>query len=305
MNLDSVSEFIYGNKVGIYRSVNDAESIKTYLARIQERFPSEVVFQVMKGKMLCGWMTLGRETETVAEFGRWQPIVKKDNSEDQIANLLLQHALKYAEENGIVRIEGLFNGVDEITLADYYRSSRWFISIGFPKLEDSGYMLLNLTMKNIERRGLPEGFTVVPVEDVDETKIYDCYYNSFADGEDREFLDMEEEQRKERYVKSVHNEKMNPELSSVLRVGQEIIGFAFVLDRGDEQHIDRFGILGEYRGRGLAKSYLLYLMKLAEEQGHTRLSLGVDLDNTSGLNLYKNVGFELHSRTIIHSWNKK
>ncbi|MHA1908325.1 MAG: GNAT family N-acetyltransferase [Candidatus Thorarchaeota archaeon] len=301
-DLDEVSNFIYDNKIGIYKNAVDSEAVREYLSNIQKRFPAEVIFTARKNGELCGWASFDRESETVAELGRWQPIVKRTDSDEEIADLLLTSILDYSKKNGVTRIECMFNSVDSDSEDEYEKSASWFESNGIHKLEDNAYLTLSFENNNIESRNLLTGLSLASLEVVDEQELYHCYYDSFSSGEDRDFLDMNDKQRREKFDKSLHSDTINHELSSVLKDGEKIVGFAFVLTRENEEHVDRFGILGEYRGKGLAKAHLLQVLKSAKEAGTSLMSIGVDLINSSAVNLYKNVGFEVDSRTIVHVW---
>ena len=303
LDLDEVSEFIYDNRVGIYKGASDSEGVKRHLSNIQERFPAEAIFMASRKGELCGWVALDRESESVAELGRWQPIVKKSDSEEEIVNLILKGVLDYAVRTGITRIESMFSEVSKDNDKDYEKSAKWFISNGFPKLEDNAYMTMQLESKDIESRSIPDGLTIESLESADYSDLYECYYESFVTGEDRDFLDMNDKQRKEKFDKSLHSHTINQHLSSVLKDGEKIVGFSFVLSRDNEEHVDRFGIRKAYRGKGLAKAHLLHVVRSAKEAGTPMVSIGVDTINSSAFNLYKNVGFEVDSRMIVHTWN--
>jgi ribosomal protein S18 acetylase RimI-like enzyme len=300
--LTEVSQFVYDNRIGIYRNAEDAEGVKRYLSNIQERFPAEAIFIVRKSGSICGWCALDRDSETVAELGRWQPIIEKSDSEVEIADLILQGILDYATQNGITLIESQFNGVNYDNSDDYERSAKWFKSHGFSLQEDMAYLTMQLGDIDLGLRKIPEGMVLEPLKTVDEEHLYECYYDSFVTGEDRSFLDINEKQRREKFDKSLQSDSLNHHLSSVLKDGDRIIGFAFIQSREDEEHVDRFGILKEYRGRGLAKSHLIHVIDQAKSSGTPIVSIGVDTSNKDAFNLYENVGFELNDRAIIHVW---
>jgi ribosomal protein S18 acetylase RimI-like enzyme len=65
-----------------------------------------------------------------------------------------------------------------------------------------------------------------------------------------------------------------------------------------------FGLLADYRGRGLATALILESMRAVRDQGTERMSLGVDAVNVPAVALYEKVGFRLVSRMILHSWKK-
>jgi len=305
MDLDEVSKFVYNNKIGIYRDADDSENVKRYLSNIQKRFPSEIVFMVRKDKELYAWAALDREGKTFAELGRWQPVVKETSLEDEIADLILKGILDYSMKNGITRIEGLFSDVKKSNEEEYMKCASWFTRNSLPKLEDNAYMTISFNETDlVPRRTLGE-LSVESLEGIDENTLYECYYETFVTGKDSEFLDMTDEQRRQKFDKSLQSDSTNMDLSSVLKDGNKIVGFAFIQKRENEEHVDRFGIRKEYQGKGLAKSHLLHVIHEAKETRTPLMSIGVDMSNINAFNLYKNVGFEIESRTIIHTWKSE
>lgn len=305
LNLDEVSQFVYKNRIGIYSNATDSEAVEEYLSNIQKRYPADIIFMVRKDAELQAWVALDRDGETLAELGRWQPIVKNIDSADEIADLVLKGILDYSKKTGITRIECLFNSVSASNKSEYTKCASWFVRNGFPKLEDDAYLTMPLDQtKPVPRRALGD-FSVASLEGIDENTLYECYYDSFSTGNDTEFQDMNDKQRRTKFDKSLKNDSINMNLSSVLIDGDRIIGFAVIHKRDDEEHIDRFGIRKEYRGKGLAKAHLLHVIHEVKDRKIPLVSIGVDTSNASAFNLYQNVGFEVNSRTIVHSWKAK
>ena len=91
----------------------------------------------------------------------------------------------------------------------------------------------------------------------------------------------------------------------VWKDGEKIFGFVIVHSRNKEEHIHLFGILDEYRGKGIVRIILIETLKEMKAAGCRMVSIGVDANNIPAYNLYKKVGFKLNSRMIIHSINFK
>ncbi len=305
MNLEEVSKFIHKNWIGIYKNAEDYEVVNEYLSNIQKRFPAERIFMVTNGSELQAWSALDRDGETLAEMGRWQPIVKRTDAEEDVADLILQGIRDYSKNTEITRIECQFSPLSESDEPEYTKCASWFVRNGFPKVEDEAYLTVHLNQIELLPRRTPADLSFELLERIDENALYECYYDSFASGADTEFLNMNDEQRRAKFDKSFKHDSLNLELSSVLKDKEKLAGFAFVHNRNDEEHIDRFGIRKEFRGKGLAKSHLLHVLHEAKERKTPLVSIGVDMSNMSAFNLYKNVGFEIESRAIIHAWKSK
>jgi GNAT superfamily N-acetyltransferase len=64
--------------------------------------------------------------------------------------------------------------------------------------------------------------------------------------------------------------------------------------------IGAFGVLKEYRRRGIGKVILVNEMKWLQNQGMDTLYLGVSLENPKALGLYKSIGFEIEQEGIVY-----
>ncbi len=299
----AISEFAFEHGKGIYRTIEDIDGINRYLTAIESRYPSERNFIVYFEGEIQGWAALGRSGETLAELGRWQPVIRESSEQGRVATMLIQNVLDYAKMHGITHLEFVFNGIDQMTDRDYTNFKNWLEMNGVPLLEETAYLVMENIDESIPIRDLPEGFTTSKIGEIERTLIHDCHYQAFITGDDREFLEMTKEQRIENFERILQHNTLNDDLSWVLFDDAKPIAFAIFLSRDHEEHLDRFGILKEYRGKGIAKSFLLHTIRNAAIMGKKRLSIGVDTMNTSAFSLYENVGFQVASRTIIHSKN--
>ncbi|MFW9919735.1 MAG: GNAT family N-acetyltransferase [Candidatus Thorarchaeota archaeon] len=277
--------------------------IRRYLSNIESRFPSEALFLAYIDDTLHGWAALDRNGKSLSELGRWQPIVKESDSRDQVAYYLLESIFSYASSRGISQLETMLSEVDASSEKEYEMYRKWYKASDMTLLEESAYLVRSLDHGELELRTIPEGINIKPLDSVSETDLYDCYYQAFLSGEDNEFLNMNEGQRREKFESAYNNHSLNRHLSCVLVEKEKVIGFAIYLSRDEEEHLDRFGVREEYRGIGIAKSFLVQTMHKAKAIGTKMLSLGVDTSNRSAYGLYKNVGFTVESRMIVYFKN--
>ena len=82
-----------------------------------------------------------------------------------------------------------------------------------------------------------------------------------------------------------------PELSFFYQYGGKYIGYGQVNTSNNQYFLVNFGLIPEYRGKGLSKSFLLTILAKAKEFGIDTILLEVNEDNTSAVNLYHSVGF--------------
>lgn len=64
-------------------------------------------------------------------------------------------------------------------------------------------------------------------------------------------------------------------------------------------YFSRLSVCPEARGRGIAKSMLLYLENYAKEQGKSKVWCRVRMSAPKNIQLYKSVGFYVHKEEMI------
>lgn len=77
----------------------------------------------------------------------------------------------------------------------------------------------------------------------------------------------------------------------MVELGSTVIGKIKVGLEADEGFISGFGILPQYRGKGLGKQALKAALNILRENGIHKAALEVAVQNKNALNLYKSCGF--------------
>jgi ribosomal-protein-alanine N-acetyltransferase len=78
----------------------------------------------------------------------------------------------------------------------------------------------------------------------------------------------------------------------VVEVGSDIAGYGIMSIGAGEAHVLNVCMREEYRGRGLARKMLLYLIDRARTSGMYEAFLEVRPSNTAAARLYHSLGFE-------------
>jgi ribosomal-protein-alanine N-acetyltransferase len=78
----------------------------------------------------------------------------------------------------------------------------------------------------------------------------------------------------------------------VVEVGIDIAGYGIMSMGAGEAHVLNVCVREEYRGRGLARKVLLYLLDRARNAGMLEAFLEVRPSNTAAARLYDSLGFE-------------
>lgn len=82
-----------------------------------------------------------------------------------------------------------------------------------------------------------------------------------------------------------------PELSFFYVYQGRFIGYGQINTHDNEYYLVNFGLIPEYRGKGLSRTFLLTILGKAMNYGIETLHLEVNEDNMSAVNLYHSVGF--------------
>ena len=78
----------------------------------------------------------------------------------------------------------------------------------------------------------------------------------------------------------------------VIELGTDIAGYGIMSMGAGEAHVLNVCVREEYRGRGLARKVLLYLIDRARNAGMLEAFLEVRPSNTAAARLYDSLGFE-------------
>jgi ribosomal protein S18 acetylase RimI-like enzyme len=204
------------------------------------------------------------------------------------------------------RVEVSFGDVTEETNGTYETYSKWYSKYNVMKYYEYLYMVFDFNNPLPAQSKLPDGVTIKKLAAVEIDELYQCYYETFSAGQDRDFFDHDESQRRTRFDRSfVDADNINEVISSVLLVDDKLAGFALIMSRDNEEHLDMFGIHSDYRRRGLGKLLMLDIMNRVAKLNVAIMSIGVDSVNSNALELYEKVGFKTETRIIAHSWKKE
>ena len=280
------------------------DQVEEYLRNAYKRYPVEIVVLLIKDEQILGWLGLERVTENIGEINRWHPFVIQETDRDIVAQQLVSKINIYAQENGINRMEVSFGGLSETNLGTYKQRQSWYESEGWKKLEDNTFMDVNPKDIVIDEPGIPEGFKLRPLLDVDNDVLFRCYHESFTTGQATWIYDMTEKQRRQEFEKLFdRSQQINKPASLIVEKEREIVGFALVISRSnEEEHLESIGVLSSVRGRGLGKLMISRIIEVLYNQNINRLTLGVDPINIPAVKLYEKLGFKLVSRTATYSW---
>ncbi len=59
-------------------------------------------------------------------------------------------------------------------------------------------------------------------------------------------------------------------------------------------YLSRLIVKKEYRNKGIGQELLKYMINLCKEKGYKQITVGVDIDNSNALHIYKKFGFKIY-----------
>ncbi|MDA1311717.1 MAG: GNAT family N-acetyltransferase [Acidobacteria bacterium] len=89
----------------------------------------------------------------------------------------------------------------------------------------------------------------------------------------------------------------------VLLVDDKPVGLATVGIRGERSYCKGFGVIVSHRGKGLAHKLCGEMVRLAEQAGARRMTLGVIKHNTRAVETYCKAGFQLRRELLSLEWH--
>jgi ribosomal protein S18 acetylase RimI-like enzyme len=272
---------------------------------MQERFQPSVFFLARSREKLVGWLCIETNSSKMAQMWRWQPFIDPESCENEIASMLIEQAIEHVKKKGQTSLETCFDGLPEQTGPTYRKYQAWYEKYGMKKVDESAYLVCNLSEHEIKDIEFPVGYEIELLSESNEEELNNCYEEAFTASEVRYFLDLTKEQRREDFKQYFNRSEPLNEASSVLVKKQQILGFTVVRTRTTEGYLSKIGIHPDFRGRKLGKLLLLSTMNKIIEQGLETMTTDVDVINQTAYRLYSNVGFKKINHFITHAWRDR
>ncbi|MHA1200206.1 MAG: GNAT family N-acetyltransferase [Candidatus Heimdallarchaeaceae archaeon] len=259
---------------------------------------------------LVGWLLLFVHDSKKLEINPWalggHPLISLDEPiKSEVTKLLLTECIDYAERNNHTRIELCFEKKE--SMEQYPVDPSLYSQVDFKEEDEIVFMSLNLAEQEISEVEFSNEIEILLLKDVDDNDLYSCFYDSFSESGDRNFLSETDEEREEYFKEHFDKEdEMIDEASIVLVEGTKLIGFTLVKPTHGEGngHLWIMGVIPEYRGRQLGSKLLHHAIDTLKKQGYKTMSLVVDSANEAALRLYEKHHFVKGWKRISHAWKK-
>ena len=306
LDLDELAQFSFEaiqSRPETFNILSSVEEERRIINWRRQFSPSFVVITRKRNKIL-GWLSFDLESPTILEIGRRLPSIYPLQYEDQVIASLLDECKNYCIQIGYPRIEVSCRIRDDVERRAYEIFKRWYETNNLLIKDEISYMTRTLSESDNTDVQIPETFETKSILEINDNKLYECYYKAFLQTQDRTFQDQTEEERLEYFHDYFSKSKpLIKEASLVLKKTEsdQILGVTLVRPRGEDAHLALLAIHPKYQGRKLGGLLIRLILKTVFQQGFKTISVGVDVKNPS-MRIYEKFGFETNSHIITHCW---
>ena len=270
-----------------------------------------VIVKAYKVEKLVGWILLfvhdsKKLAHNPSALGGPLHILPEEPKRLEIVQLLLKECINYALQNDHTRIELCFEKMDSIE--KYPVDPSLYPKCNLMEEDEIVFMSLDLADQKLPEAEFPKGIETILLKNAADNDLYTCFYDSFSESGDRNFLSETDEERKEYFKEHFDKEdEMIDDASMVLVEGTKFIGFTLIKPTHGEGngHLWIMGVIPEYRGRQLGSKLLHHAIVTLKKQGYKTMSLVVDSANEAALKLYEKFNFVYGWERITHAWKKR
>ncbi|MFX1569707.1 MAG: GNAT family N-acetyltransferase [Promethearchaeota archaeon] len=231
------------------------------------------------------------------------PIIISNEKNDLICKKLINETIIWARNEGVKSLEikipqNMLN--DKSVYKNYILT---YEKLGFKRKLEYVEMLCNLEDQSDHNILLPENHDILYINEFSEKEIYNCYYNSFKNGDASFFQYQGEEEKLEYFRELGYPEYLNRDASIAIVNDKRLVGFSFVLPDGDNNHISCMCVHPNYQGLGFGKLILFIIMNKLKEQGIKTITLGTET-KMRAFKLYNKYGFSITNGFLIYRWEQ-
>ena len=270
-----------------------------------------VIVKAYKVEKLVGWILLFVHDSKKLEVNPWAlgghpHILPEEPKRLEIVQLLLKECINYALQNDHTRIELCYEKIDSVE--KYPVDPSVYPKCNLMEEDEIVFMSLNLADQKLPEVEFPKGIETILLKNAADDDLYTCFYDSFSESGDRNFLSETDEEREEYFEEHFDKEdEMIDDASIVLVDRTKFIGFTLVKPTHGEGngHLWIMGVIPKYRGRQLGSKLLHHAIVTLRNSGYKTMSLVVDSDNEAALKLYEKYNFIKGWRRITHAWKKR
>jgi GNAT superfamily N-acetyltransferase len=310
--VDEVAALTYAVKKDGMR-IQGPEAIRTITNWLQDEFAGQQRVAVLARNQgeLVGWLFLvvhahADARRSLVEANPWflggQPLVAPGCDPRAIGALLLARASRWAEEEGMGRIEVAVPHTGNAEQDS--ETGKWYEAQGFPPKLTYVDMACSLSEQELAPASPPPGIKIALLAEADEEALYACYTAAFAAGDALFFFDQDERERRAFFGGLGLDEAREEPASLTLRHQERLVGFTYVLSYGEgNRHISCMCVHPDWQGQDLGKLMLRRVMHRVAAGGQESITLGTET-GMRAYHLYQNHGFQVTGGSTVYAWRR-
>ncbi|MFW9844161.1 MAG: GNAT family N-acetyltransferase [Candidatus Thorarchaeota archaeon] len=237
----------------------------------------------------------------------WDPIItQKEGRErrEEIALELLNASKEFVKDRGFSRLEILVSPLTEKHSKMYKENQSWYEKAGFYKATEE--VLLQVELENYQllasQPSLPEGFRFESIDNVTNDEIEGPFFETFAHGRDRLFVDMNKAQQMVSFNHWFTRDRPFHRSTILVMKGDDVVGFNVVRVDDDTAEIGPVGVIPKYHRQGIMKAVLHESFKRLKEDGINVGRLEADKSNEPAITMYMKYGFKKLYEQEYFAW---
>jgi ribosomal protein S18 acetylase RimI-like enzyme len=249
-----------------------------------------------------GWLNIYTGFLSMAFIDNWNPYIKSSSDREKISAILIEKAKDYIEELGMERLEVELTEIDTHSDAlDLY--SRWYKGVGFQWAAEEVGMKSELEKLELEKTPLPNGYTLIPIDAMNNSIMKEPFFDSFSDSLDTLFLSMTPQQQLISFNYWFNRSRPMVEGASyALLLNEKCVGFVIARVEEKVAYIGPIGVVPPHRKKGLGVGLLSNCLYELKRQGINTVKLDVSSSNNPAIRLYEKFGFETVTRQVFYYW---
>lgn len=255
------------------------------------------IFIAENNGKIIGWLAF-YEMQTwmleIAHIWNWHPVVHPNENERETANKLIQEAFSYLKEIGLHKVTVDFPQVNKDTQSYFNKYLDWYSQAGIAEIFEEKFYKKTITEENFEI-SIPDKYSLGYISETDLEDLFNCWVEIFSSSNDKFFLSLDEEDRRDFFFDRWSRQKpIIKEASLTLFHRNKLIGFIRVLPLYEPTDgcLSGIGILPEYRRKGLAQELLKISVLKLKELNYQTISFFVSITNSAAISFYEKLGFK-------------
>lgn len=297
LDLWKLSKFMYDARKNTVFDTKSRTLEHIYEHRKKLTSDHNMILTAYENDVIVGIFRIFTGFPEMAFTSLWDPMITQEEGRErreEIALDLIRVGKKFVKEKGFSRLEALLSPLTEKHSKIYAENKYWYEKSGFYKATEE--VLLQVELEHYQlpspQPSLPEGFRFESIENVTNDEIEEPFFESFAHGRDRLFVDMTKAQQSVSFNHWFTRDRPLHRSTILVMKGDDVVGFNVVRVEDDTAEIGPVGVIPKYSRKGIMKAVLHESTKRLQEDGIKIARLEADKSNDPAISLYTKFGYK-------------